>query len=113
MHTYKVTRKVSGKGEADMEFLKEFIKPELMVLIPVLYLIGFGIKKSQVKDRFIPILLGGIGIVLSGLYVFSTCGTLVGRDILFALFTSITQGILAAGASVYVNQLIKQAGKKE
>ncbi|MBR5786678.1 MAG: hypothetical protein IKY41_08295, partial [Clostridia bacterium] len=29
-----------------------------------------------------------------------------------ALFTSITQGILLAGASVYSNQLIKQLEKK-
>ena len=30
------------------EAFKEFIKPELLILIPVLYLIGVGIKKSEV-----------------------------------------------------------------
>lgn len=30
-----------------------------------------------------------------------------------ALFTAITQGIIVAGLSTYVNQLIKQSGKEE
>ena len=30
-----------------------------------------------------------------------------------AIFVAITQGILAAGLSTYVNQLIKQANKEE
>ena len=29
----------------NLEMLKEFIKPELLILIPVLYLIGISIKK--------------------------------------------------------------------
>ncbi len=28
------------------ELLKEFIKPEMLVLIPILYLIGIAIKRS-------------------------------------------------------------------
>ena len=33
------------------DMLKELIKPELIVLIPVLYLVGAGLKKSAVQDR--------------------------------------------------------------
>ena len=33
--------------------------------------------------------------------------------ILFAIFAAITQGILVAGLSNYVNQIIKQIGKEE
>ena len=44
------------------EAFKEFIKPELLILIPVLYLIGIGMKKSEVKDKFIPLLLGIVAI---------------------------------------------------
>ena len=32
---------------------------------------------------------------------------------LLAVFTGITQGVLCAGATVYVNQIVKQAGKKD
>ena len=34
-------------------------------------------------------------------------------DILSAVFAAITQGILVAGLSNYVNQIIKQIGKEE
>jgi hypothetical protein len=93
----------------DWEILKDFIKPELLVLIPVLYLIGIGMKKSEkVDDRFIPILLGISGIILSMLYVGATSAISSVQDILNLAFVSITQGILTGGASVYVNQIYKQ-----
>ena len=47
------------------EILKEFVKPELLILIPVLYLIGAGLKNSKFKNNLIPIALGIFGIILS------------------------------------------------
>ena len=35
------------------------------------------------------------------------------QEVLIAIFTAIVQGILVAGASVYINQLIKQNNKEE
>ena len=93
-----------------MDF-QEYIKPELLILIPVLYLIGIALKKSEFKDKFIPWVLGAISIVLSGIWVFANADT--SGNVLIAIFTVITQGVLIAGASVYVNQLIKQAKKGE
>jgi len=95
------------------EIFKEFIKPELIILIPVLYLIGIGIKKSELKNKFIPLLLGVISITLCGLYVISTSDITELKEIFMAIFTAITQGILVAGASVYINQIYKQANKKK
>lgn len=89
---------------------KEFIRPELLVLAPVLYLIGAALKRaSNVDDRKIPILLGVIGILLAGVWIAATSEFTTYRDVLLAVFGTITQGILCAGASVYVNQIIKQA----
>ena len=95
------------------EMLNEFIKPELLVLIPVLYLVGVGIKKSQVADKHIPMLLGGISVILSFLFIMSTTSIAEWQEVLLAVFSGLTQGILCAGASVYVNQIIKQSGKSE
>ena len=95
------------------EAFKEFIKPELLILIPVLYLIGMGIKKSEVKDKFIPLLLGTVAIILSGLYVFATSEITGAKESAMAIFVALTQGILTAGASVYFNQLYKQSKKKK
>ena len=95
------------------EMLLEFIKPELIVLIPVLYLLGIALKKSQIKDKHIPTILGMTAVVLSLLFVFATSFVGGWQEIIMALFLGITQGVLCAGASVYVNQLFKQSGKDE
>lgn len=93
--------------------LMEYIKPELLVLIPVLYLIGTAVKNSKIADKYIPFILGGVSIVLCALWIFATSAMVETSDIVMAIFTAITQGVLIAGASVYVNQIVKQAGKDE
>ncbi len=92
---------------------QEYIKPELLILIPVLYLIGAATKKSNTPDKFIPWILGAISIVLSALWIFASSPITTGAEIAIAIFTAITQGVLIAGASVYVNQLAKQTRKEE
>lgn len=93
--------------------LNEYIKPELLVLIPVLYLIGAAIKKSKIANKFIPWILGGVSVALSALWIFATNFPANAAEAAMAIFTTITQGVLIAGASVYVNQLVKQTGKDE
>ena len=88
---------------------EEFIKPELLVLIPVLYLVGVAIKKTSIKDKYIPLILGAAGVLIAGIYLFATEPITGAQAVATAVFTAITQGILAAGASVYINQLYKQA----
>ena len=90
---------------------EDYIKPELLVLIPVLYLVGVAIKKSNLNDRWIPIVLGAAGVVLAGLYIFATTDMSGGKDAVMAVLVALTQGILTAGASVYANQIYKQITK--
>lgn len=92
---------------------KDYIKTELLILIPVLYIIGIGLKKSRVPDKRIPVIIGIIGILLSAVWVTATSDIFGIKDAAYAAFTSVTQGILAAGASVYANQLIVQTKKEE
>ena len=96
-----------------MDYLQEFIKPELLILVPVLYVLGVILKKSAVRDKLIPALLGGIGIALSLIWVLAMSDLVSWRDVLMAGFSAVTQGILAAGARVYCNQLGKQGEKEE
>jgi hypothetical protein len=96
-----------------MDYLTDYIKPELLVLIPVLYLIGMGLKKSQsVADRKIPLILGACGVLLAAVYVLASTPMGGWQAGMAALFTAVTQGVLCAGGSVYVHQLLKQQGKE-
>lgn len=95
-----------------MDF-QEFIKPELLILIPVLYLIGTAIKKSKIDDRFIPLILGAVGVLSAAVYVIATESLNSAQTIATAVFTAFTQGVLCAGASVYINQIIKQTKSED
>ena len=74
-----------------------YVKPELIVVAFVLYFFGVALRQSQaVKNKYIPLILGGISM-----------------EGAMAVFTAVTQGILVAGLSNYVNQIIKQIHKPE
>ena len=92
---------------------QEYIKTELLILIPVLYFIGTALKKSRLPDKWIPLVLGIVSVMLSAIWVVATASILDVREVAAAMFTAVTQGVLLAGASVYVNQLYVQAKKEE
>jgi hypothetical protein len=91
---------------------KDYIKTELLVLVPVLYLVGVGLKKSKLPDKWIPATLGAVSVTLSAVWVIATSDLSGISQIASAFFTAVTQGVLAAGASVYANQLYVQASKE-
>lgn len=84
-----------------MDNLMSFITEKALILIPVLYIIGMVLKNTEkISDKYIPLILLPIGILFSiGLLGLSMEGVI--------------QGILITGATVYVNQLIKQQKKSE
>lgn len=89
-----------------------YVKPELIVVALVLYIVGTALKKSEkVKDNTIPFILGTGGIFLAAIWVLANSPIGTAQEVMMAVFTAIVQGILVAGLSTYVNQLIKQARK--
>ena len=92
---------------------QDYIKTELLILVPVLYFLGIGLKKSKLPDKWIPIVLGVSAVVLSAIWVIATADISGVQEASSAIFTAVTQGILVAGASVYANQLYIQAKKEE
>ncbi len=96
-----------------MEMMMDYVKPELLVLVPVLYILGTGLKRSRmVADERIPAALGGVGMGLCALWLLGSPGPaadLQGWAML--AFTAIVQGLLVAGMAVYGNQLAKQQKK--
>ena len=97
-----------------MEQILNYVKPELIVVAAVLYFVGMGIKKAEaIADKYIPLILGAAGIVICAVWVVATCPLGTGKEIAMAIFTAIVQGVLVAGLSTYINQIIKQAKKIE
>lgn len=90
------------------EEILTLIKPEILVVIPVLIIIGMMLKKIQrISDWLIPVLLGAAGIIFSVL--------ILGFENSFSglvIMNGFLQGILSAGMAVYVHQLTIQSTKK-
>lgn len=90
-----------------MEMVEELIRPELLVLIPVLVFLKLGLKKSAAfADRWIPLALGAAGVVLALVYLAATQPVSNGAEIAMLLFAGLTQGILCAGCSLFAEKLI-------
>ena len=82
-----------------------YIQPELLVLVPVLYLVGEGIKKSGTDSSVIPLVNGLLGMMLACLYCFATRAP--GSSVAMVLFTGIVQGIFCAAVATYAYEAQK------
>jgi len=77
----------------------DFIAKESLILLPLLLMSGYILKKSPIKDWLIPYVLYALGVVLGFIFL--------GQDI-----NSILQGFLVSTASIGVHQGIKQGIEK-
>lgn len=85
-----------------------YIYPELLFIIPFLNVMGWWIKhKTALENKFIPLILGALSVVLSTLYIHTTMGT----DIVESICSGVIQGFLLAASAVYANQLTKTRGE--
>lgn len=93
----------------DMSAVNQYINPNLLILVPVLYIIGMAIRSSlNIDNKHIPLILGIISVVLCLFSLFATTEVAGVTDVFNLIFAGVTQGILVAGTSVYANQLYKQ-----
>ena len=84
------------------EMIFNYIVDDGLILIPVLYVIGYIIKQTNIlSNRWIPLVLLVIGIMFS---IFLLNDPIVDRVI---------QGILIAGVTVFIDQVKKQNFEKE
>lgn len=91
-----------------------YVKPELVVVAIILYIIGIFLKKANTfADNMIPFVLLIIGIGITALYVFATTPVSGPQEVCMLLFTVVVQGILLTGAAVLCSQMQIQARKKD
>lgn len=94
--------------------LQEYIKPELFVLVPLMFGLGAALKADKrFNSANIPYTLALAGMALATLYVMATSEFSGWQSVLMAIFTAIVQGGLCALASVGVHQLYKQKQNKQ
>lgn len=97
-----------------MEQIINYIKPELIPVAVVCYIIGAALKRTELlKDKYIPVVLGAFSVAVCAIYVCATSDLSTAQNVLMAVFVAVVQGLLLAGGSVYVNQIIKQTQKEE
>lgn len=95
-----------------MELLEQYVQPELMVLVPVLYFVGIWLRRSaKHRNETIPQNLGLLSVALCVMYTLSLAPIANYRDVLHALFVAVTQGLMCAGLAVYTNQIFVQRKK--
>lgn len=81
----------------DIMDVVSYIMDNKLILIPVLYIINYIIKQTMiVSEKFIPLILLGVGIILS---------VLMGGD---SIINNVVQGILVTGATVLTDQIVVQ-----
>ena len=80
-----------------------YISAEMLILVPVLYCLGMFIKASEIKDKYIPVMLLTIAII---------CAIIIADNYTAAgIINSFIQGVLTSGTAVFVNQLVVQSNK--
>ena len=84
------------------ELILNYIVEDGLILIPVLYVIGYIIKHTNIlSNRWIPLVLLMISILFS---IFLLNDPIIDRVI---------QGVLIAGVTVFIDQIKKQNFEKE
>lgn len=82
-----------------MEDISKFLVEDAYIIVPVLWFLGWSIKKTKIfTDNYIPWILMAIGVTLTGFLLgFNT--------------QSFMQGILTAAVAVFGHQLYKQTSE--
>lgn len=90
--------------------LKEYLSPELVFMIPVLVVIGSGLKKSnRINDSLIPTILSIVGIPIALITSLANRMDPMNKiQIIVWILMSIGQGVFLGATAVGVHQFFKQ-----
>lgn len=86
--------------------ITQYVRVELLVLVPVLWAIGKGLKQFKaLNNAWIPVMLAGAGVLLAVAYLLVFPSEL---NVQQAVLTGIIQGVLCTTLAVYGHQVFKQ-----
>lgn len=76
----------------NLEMIQEYIDPQLIILVPMLWGIGMAVKKSSLQNRFIPFILLVCSCFVVMLHLFSAKVVLDSMAVSACIFAAVTQG---------------------
>ena len=94
-------------------FLTDYVKGELLILIPVLYTLSAFSYRFSISKKKTAALLLFTAVFLSSVYTFATTEVTDVQSALSIAFTSVVQGVLVAGIVVFGNSLINKIQDKK
>ncbi len=71
-----------------------YVKPELFVVIFVLWGLGLMFKASKIENKYIPIWLCVFALVIALIWVYATTEITTSQMLAMAIFTAIVQGVI-------------------
>lgn len=84
-----------------VSLLNQYVRSELLAVVPVLYILAKILSSSKVPNQKIPVILLIVSITLAGIYTFAVMPVNSLKTILMAIFSSLIQGILLSGSAVF------------
>lgn len=96
----------------DIEVIREYIDPQLLIVVPMLWGIGMAVKKSSIKNNFIPFILlvcscAVVMLHLTGTNLITDSTALAG-----CIFAGLTQGsVIWLAAWTGYEKLLKKGGE--
>ena len=76
----------------NLEMIQQYIDPQLVIIVPMLWGIGMAIKKSNIRNDFIPLILLGCSCSVVMLHLMGTKLMLDSQAVSACLFAGVTQG---------------------
>lgn len=76
----------------NLDILSEYIQPQLLILVPMLWGIGMAVKRSSIKNKYIPLILLVSACLVSALHLGSLQPMFDVQCVMSWLFASVTQG---------------------
>jgi hypothetical protein len=96
----------------DWTYVLNLVRPELLVLVALLWCIGLFLKKapSFTQEWLIPFIMLAISIVMTILYIGFVLGEGFAPNV---IVSGIIQAVIIAAITVYSNEIIKQVTVKK
>lgn len=95
-----------------LDIFNQYARSELMVLVPVLFFLNKLIGQSKINNQYIPFICMGASVLLCGFHIFGYTPVANFGQVMMALFATLTQGVLYAGATMFLNLVVSAVGNK-